>query len=200
MITLNDLKRICPQASSRRLAAVVDPLNAAMDEYRIGDNVGRETAFLAHLAHESGSFRYLRELASGAAYEGREDLGNTEPGDGRVFKGWGWMQTTGRKNTRNVSLRLFGDERLIEDPALIDPPSLELAARAAGDFWTIGAGENLSRRALAAGAPVGVNLNDLADRADASSAFTLITLCINGGLNGYADRVAYWERAKEVLA
>lgn len=196
MITFEDLRRICPQASSRRLDRVVKPLNAAMDEFRIVENVGRETAFLAQLAHESAGFHYLRELASGKAYEGREDLGNTEPGDGVMFKGWGWMQTTGRKNTRNVSLRLFGDERLIEDPELIDPPSLELAARAAGDFWTIGAGENLSRRAIAAGAQPGVNLNDLADRGE----FTLITLCINGGMNGYADRVAYWERAKDVLA
>ncbi len=195
MITLDDLRKICPRVRAAKLSTIVAPLDAACDEFEINAAL-RIAHFIAQLAHESGGFVYLRELASGRAYEGRLDLGNTQPGDGVTFKGWGWMQTTGRKNTERVSVRLFGDDRLVQDPGLINPPSLELAARAAGDFWTIGAGENLSKRAIAAGVPVGVNLNDLADEDQAE----LITLAVNGGLNGYDDRLAYLGRAKEVLA
>ncbi len=195
MITATDLHIILPAATGANIDRFWQPLNDAMEEFQINSAV-RQAAFLAQIGHESGSLRYVRELASGAAYEGRADLGNTEPGDGRLFKGWGLMQTTGRKNTRIVSLALFGDERLVDDPSLITSPSPELCARAAGHFWTIGAGLNLSKRAIAAGVSPGCNLNDLAD----DGKFELITLAVNGGLNGQAERLAIWERAKEQLA
>lgn len=191
---LEELRRIVPHCPAKRAGEILPHLVGAMQEYKI-HSPARQAAFLAQLAHESGSFKYLRELASGKAYEGRDDLGNSEPGDGPRFKGWGWMQTTGRKNTGIVSQALYGDARLVDDPKLIDPPSLELAARAAGHFWTVGAGQNLSKRAIAYGVPVGCNLNDLADAGD----FEGISLAVNGGMNGYGDRVAYWEKAKQVL-
>src|SRR5712664_3519183 len=187
MITIEQLRAICPHAK----VEVVEPLSAAMDEFQI-NTPERQAAFIAQLAHESGCFRYTRELASGDAYEGREDLGNTEPGDGRRFKGWSWVQTTGRKNTGIISQALYGDNRLVDDPTLIDPPGLELCARASGHFWTVGAGLNLSKRAIAHGVQQGCNLNDLADVGD----FEGITLAVNGGLNGQPERIAFWEELK----
>lgn len=193
-ITLPQLRFVCTVAPLDRLAAALPHLQAACAEYEI-NTTRRVRHFLAQLAHESGEFKYLREIASGHAYEGSARLGNTVPGDGPRFKGWGWLQTTGRKNTTNVSLALYGDARLVNDPALIDPPSLELAARSAGYFWTKGAGLNLSPRAIAAGVPVGVNLNDIADTNDAE----LITLAVNGGTNGLASRYAYLGRGIEAF-
>src|SRR3990167_4775332 len=109
MITLDDLRRICPQSPVARMEPFVEPLNDAMDEFAISENVEREAAFLAQIAHESGGFRYVRELASGQAYENRVDLGNTEPEairiaaehgstPGRWWKGHGLIQITGYDN------------------------------------------------------------------------------------------------------
>lgn len=194
-IELSDLTAICLTTAREKLAPLVGPLNAAMEEFEI-NTPARQAHFLAQLAHESGCFRYMRELASGEDYEGREDLGNTELGDGHRFRGWGWMQTTGRKNTRIVSMALFGDDRLVRNPMLIDPPTVVLSARAAGHFWTVGAGQNLSKRAIAHGVPIGVNLNDLADAGDVEG----ITYAVNGWLNGYEDRRAFLVRGQAALA
>lgn len=172
-MTLDQLKRIMPAAKSR--AAIFLPyLSAAMEEYEI-NTPKRQAAFIAQLAHESGSFRYVREIASGKAYEGRVDLGNTEPGDGVKFKGRGLIQITGRANYKACSMALFGDERLLESPVLLETPTE--ACRSAAWFWK-------SR-----------SLNNLADLGK----FISITKRINGGTNGLADREAYYKRAKEVL-
>lgn len=174
MVTLEQFKKIMPYAGPRA-GVFYGPLTAAMDEFGI-DTPARQAAFLAQLAHESGSLRYVCELADGQAYEGRVDLGNTEPGDGPRFKGRGLIQITGRANYRDCSLVLFGDDRLVQTPALLE--DVEPACRSAAWFWW-------SR-----------NLNSLAD----VSAFRAITRSINGGYNGYADRLAYYERAQALLS
>jgi hypothetical protein len=71
---------------------------------------------LATAYHESDRFRTMEEYASGAAYEGRQTLGNSQPGDGRRFKGRGFVQVTGRRNYTDWSRRLGID--LVGDPAL----------------------------------------------------------------------------------
>jgi putative chitinase len=145
-----------------------------MDEFGI-DTPLRQAAFVAQIAHESGSLRYVRELASGAAYEGRGDLGNTQPGDGIKFKGRGLIQITGRSNYRACSVALFGDERLLQTPALLE--NMAPACRSAAWFWKTH------------------GLNQWADAED----FTRITRIINGGVNGLADRLAFYVRAKGIL-
>ncbi len=178
-ITLDQLKMIMPYAG-KRAEVFLEPLNRAMDEFEI-DTPLRQAAFLAQLAHESGSLRYVRELASGAAYDtGRlaERLGNTpeDDDDGERYKGRGLIQITGTDNYRACSAALFGDpQHLLDHPELLEQP--DLAARSAGWFWK-------SR---------GLNLDaDLMD-------FRQITRRINGGFNGMDDRLAYYDRAKGVL-
>lgn len=190
-LTVLELRVIFPYRSDGALAPFVEPLKAAFGEFEIS-SVARQAAFLAQVGHESAGFRYLRELASGEAYEGREDLGNTEPGDGVRFRGRGLMQITGRKNYAAVGDALNLD--VLARPELLEIPLH--AVRSAGWFWVRGAGLNLSKRALKYGVQEGCDLNSLADAGD----FKGITLAINGALNGFDDRLAYYARAKEILA
>lgn len=172
MITADDLKAICPTTKLAVLALYVDALNDAMQEFDIS-TPDREAMFLAQIAHESGGFHYVKELASGSAYEGRSDLGNVEAGDGVAFKGRGLIQITGRANYRSLSDALGID--CVNEPDLLELPTN--AARSAGWFWSTH------------------GLNALADKGD----FYRITRRINGGLTGYAERQAYLNRAMRVI-
>ena len=134
----------------------------------------RQAAFLAQLAHESVQLRYFEEIASGAAYEGRRDLGNTQPGDGRRYKGRGPIQLTGRANYRAAGHAL--GINLEANPTRAADP--DVGFRVAAWYWS-------SR-----------NLNSYAD----SGNFSAITYRINGGYNGASERLAYYRRALGVLA
>ena len=172
MITHEELREILPHTSETRIMLFADPLNASMEEFEI-DTPERQAAFIAQIAHESGGLRYVRELASGEAYEDRADLGNTETGDGVRFKGRGLIQITGRANYRLCGEALGVD--LVGNPELLETP--DLACRSAAWFWK------------------DRGLNELADKGD----FKLITKRINGGYNGYRERLAFYEKAQEVL-
>lgn len=172
MFSEDDLKRIMPAATMANIAKYHQPLVDACHEFEITD-VLRLAAFLAQVGHESGQLRYVREIASGEAYEGRRDLGNVEPGDGKRFRGRGLIQITGRANYERCGDAL--GLPLVDSPELLEEP--EAACRSAGWFWQ-------SRK-----------LNEQADR----GAFKEITRRINGGFNGFPDRVSLYNRALEVL-
>lgn len=175
LITIDQLKKIIPYAGPRAGVFLV-PLNDAMTEFEI-NTPARQAAFLAQVAHESGSLRYVREIADGSAYEGRADLGNTESGDGPRFKGRGLIQITGRANYRTCSKALYGDdETLLLHPELLE--DVVPACRSAAWFWW------------------SHGLNSIADGGN----FKKITRVINGGFNGYDERLAYYQRAQTVLA
>lgn len=136
--------------------------------------------FLAQLAHESDGFHTTEEYASGAAYEGRADLGNTRNGDGPRYKGHGLIQLTGRSNHRAFTLwmRSFMPDApdFEANPDLVT--EFPWAGWAAIWFWMV------------------KRLNVVADRDD----LLQITRVINGGTNGLADRSARLGRAKDALA
>jgi putative chitinase len=171
MPTDQQLRAMFPNAGSR-LDAHLPFIRPALEAADI-DTPERVAAFLAQVAHESGEYRWLEEIADGSAYEGRVDLGNTEPGDGPRFKGHGPMQITGRANHAACGAALGID--LIAEPRLICTPVYATAS--ACWFWN-------SRR-----------LSLLADR----DWFAAISKAINGGLNGLADRLGYWERNRRLL-
>jgi predicted chitinase len=180
MLTELQLAQVMRNASQRRRALFLQPLNDAMDAHGITTPL-REAAFLAQLAHESCELRFMEELwkptSAQKRYEPPSDLarglGNTQAGDGKRFKGRGPIQITGRANYKT-----FGDLmglNLIDDPDQAATPKVGFAI--AGLFW--------ERKGL----------NVLADIGD----FTEITRRINGGQNGAADRERYYARAKQVL-
>lgn len=171
-MTPETLHLIMPQCPDGKLDIYARHLTSAIREWEI-DTVTRAAAFLGQLAVESGELRWFEEFASGEAYEGREDLGNTQPGDGRRYKGRGPIQLTGRANYRSAGAALGVD--LEGSPQLASRP--EVGFRVAGWYW--------STR----------DLNVIADRLD----YRMVTRAVNGGLTHHRQRRAYYHRALEVL-
>ncbi len=64
----------------------------------------------------------MEEIASGAAYEGRKDLGNVNKGDGVRYKGRGPIQLTGRADDRKYGQELGIDFE--NNPAIVALPSV----------------------------------------------------------------------------
>ena len=177
ILTAEQLGQIMPFAGGTRVERFLQPLNIAMDDADI-TTPARLAMFLAQIAHESGELRYTEEIASGAAYEYRRDLGNIHPGDGVRYKGRGLLQVTGRFNYAACSRWMSGNENLFLDhPEMLASDPL-FAARSAAWFWTTRA------------------LNPATDRADVAT----VSRRINGGTNGMADRIRYYDRARMVLS
>lgn len=171
-ISSNQLLEMAIYADPDRVKRLYPHLLLAMAEYDITTPL-RETHFLSQLIHESGSFNYVEEIDPGDYLEGRTDIGNTQRGDGRRYKGRGLIQITGRTNYEACGQDLGVD--LINNPVLLKND--DLACLSAGWFW---------------------QKNDLNEYADADDV-EMVTRIINGGLNGFAERQKYLAIAKEVL-
>jgi putative chitinase len=175
-LTDDKLLGIMPQATPALVDRYYQPLVTMMANNQINTPM-RIAHFLAQAGEESGDFRWPEELDSGAAYNGRIDLGNTQPGDGPRFKGRGLLQLTGRSNytafgaARNRDFVTGTNMQLIATDA-------NLAVDSACWYWT-----TLK------------NLNPLADADNVNE----ITHRINGGYNGLDDRKAHLARAKCLL-
>jgi putative chitinase len=176
-LALDQLMTIMPAAGRERAMAFLVPLNQWMPTYGIS-TPARQASFLSQVAHETSQLRFLRELwgptEQQKRYEGRKDLGNTQPGDGSRYRGRGLIQTTGRANYAACGKAL--DVDLLAHPELLETP--EYAVRSACLFW-------LMR-----------GLNTLADAGDQVA----VTKRVNGGTNGLAERLAFFRTASKVLA
>ncbi|CAK0779919.1 putative chitinase [Gammaproteobacteria bacterium] len=179
-LPLTDASLIAAVMSSAKGRAKIfeKPLQQAMIAFDIL-GVLREAAFLAQIAHESGELHHVREIWGPAdwqaRYEGHKGLGNIHPGDGKRFLGRGLIQLTGRDNYQRCSRALFQDERLLDNPALLEEP--EYAALSAAWYWN-------ERK-----------INEPADTGD----FQTVTRRINPALLGFQQRQAYYQLALECL-
>ncbi len=134
--------------------------------------------FLAQVMHESGGLRYVREIwgptKAQRGYEGRADLGNVKPGDGKRFMGRDVLQITGRANYRALTAwvqKTFGAKVDFEaNPELLESPEW----LGIGAIWYF-----LTRKGLIDYAREG-NIE-------------MVTRRVNGGLNGYADRLRWYD-------
>lgn len=164
-----------------RYAELLPQFERAMRQAR-ATTVNSAAMFIAQLAYESDGLKAQEEYADGSRYEGRTDIGNTQPGDGKNFKGRGWIQVTGRTNYRNCSAWAH-KHGIVPTPDyfITHPKKLgedQYAWVGPVWYWT------QARPQL----PV------LAERGDLIGA----TRAINGGLNGLDGRRATYNRAKQL--
>ena len=173
------------------MPALADWMNTLCPSYEI-DTAREYGHFLAQACHETDRFKTLREYASGSAYEGRADLGNTQAGDGIRFRGRGIFQTTGRANYLQLGIKKGRRDLFINTPELLELP--EYAVWSACEFWKTR------------------GLNDVANHADTDvlkkksrgniidvSPVEYISLTINGGYRGMEERKKYYALAQQVL-
>lgn len=201
MVTINQLYNIMPNGK-QSIDPYVNPLNAAMKEFNI-NTLARQAAFIAQIAHESAEFRMVEEnlnyseagllrvfpkyfnaaqartyarqpqKIANRVYANRMGNGDESSGDGWKHRGFGLLQNTGKDGQTRCGVALGVD--LANHPELLKLP--ENATRAAAWFWSVN------------------GLNSLAD----AGKFEAITRRINGGLNGYEDRLTLWKSAKRAL-
>ncbi len=180
MLTDNALRLIMPRIPPDKFEMYFLLLNRVMQDFQINTPL-RESAFLAQIAHESGQLRFMEEIwgptQQQRRYEPPSDLarrlGNTQPGDGKRYRGRSPIQLTGRANYQRYGGLLGVD--LVNNPDLAATP--QISFQVAATFWRTN------------------GLNELADVRD----FITITRRINGGLNGLQDRQRYYDIAKGVL-
>ncbi|BAO30397.1 glycoside hydrolase family 19 protein [Sulfuritalea hydrogenivorans] len=176
---------------TRLMPGLAEWLNATCPLYEI-DTPQEYCHFLAQACHETDHFKTLREYASGRAYEGRADLGNTQAGDGVRFKGRGIFQTTGRANYLQLGIKKGRRDLFINNPELLEQP--EFAVWSACEFWQTR------------------GLNDVANHADSDvlkkkyrrqiidvSPVEYIGITINGGYNGMDERKKFYAIAQQAL-
>ena len=183
----------CTGARIDRAQRCAEGLTKAMELYGINTPV-RRAMFLANVGHETGGLKWLTEIwgptPAQTRYEGRKDLGNTQPGDGRKFAGHGMLQTTGRYNHAAVRDRLrkrfpdMGVPDFEQEPEKLADP--EWAALAAADYVEM------------------KNCNLYADSGDFDGYCDTINrgrkTLPEGDSNGWADRKQLYEAALTVEA
>ena len=161
------------ESQSRIVGEVSAILAPTLDQYEINTAL-RIAHFIAQITHECAGFCTTEEFASGAAYEGRVDLGNLEKGDGKRFKGRGLIQLTGRANYRDIGKKL--NLPLEEYPELAAQAIVSL--KIACEYWKTRA------------------INVAADQDN----LVKVTKLVNGGTNGIKQRREYLQKAKAALA
>jgi len=202
MLSRTQLKSIFPRAMDADIDAFLDFGEEALKTSGILEGLTRLQYFLAQLAHESAGLTHREENLNYSAsrlmeiwpnrfptmaiaqqydcdpeklanfvYGGR--MGNVNTGDGYRYRGRGYIQLTGRDAYREVG-RIAGPD-LENNPELAAKP--EHAIKIACAFWTW------------------KKINPACDASD----FEAVTRKINGGLNGFDDRVEWLDKVKRVV-
>jgi putative chitinase len=182
MLTESQLRKISKTRSPKQ--SLLDSILAIADQFK----PHQLAHVLAQVMHESGGLKFDREIwgptDAQKRYEGRKDLGNTQKGDGSKFRGYGPIQLTGRRNV--TDFLKWCQKRGLNPPDFLKTPNLIATSPWAGWsvvwYWEVGN-------------PTGKSLNRYADMND----IEMVTRRVNGGLNGFEDRLTYYDRAALVL-
>ncbi|MDX8046532.1 LysM peptidoglycan-binding domain-containing protein, partial [Gracilibacillus sp. S3-1-1] len=154
--------------------AMLEDLNSCLERYDITTK-SRLYHFISQCSHESGAGTWTTEIASGQAYEYREDLGNIYSGDGPKYKGAGYIQLTGRYNYTQFA-NAIGDQKVVNQG--VDYVAANYPWTSAGFWWDSN------------------NMNALCDT---NPTVRQVTIRVNGGTNGLADREMYYNRCIQVF-
>ena len=175
-ITAALLKKVCSTAQVD-LEATANYINEYFPKFGIGNN--REVRYwLAQCFEETDGLKTYEEYASGEKYEGRADLGNTSPGDGKRFKGRGMIQTTGKANYTRLYRWLVTNNSwpytytLMDKPEVLETPKYAVLSACFYYMDHVWSGQHI--RAVIA-----------------SGNFENLTKAVNGGLNGHQARLDY---------
>ena len=169
------LRKSFPKASDSNIELFAPIISDVMMRYEVNTNL-RKAHYLAQLGHETMELHYREEIASGAAYEWRRDLGNTRKGDGKRFKGRGHGMLTGRYNYTKYDEFRGDTKKYILHPELVAEEDFT-CADTWGWFWS-------TKR-----------LNEYADR----DSILTVTRLVNGGYNGLEDRKRLLNLSKSAL-
>ena len=155
-------------------------VNCEMDELEM-------VYFLGQCGHESAGLRYPVEIHDGSNYEGREDLGNTQPGDGVKFAGTGWLQVTGRANHQGFADYMAS----IGQP---DPKIMEIGKTYSSEKYPWSMAGNWWRCA-------GMKAMCAARKECTNYQIDEIGARVNGRMrpNGADDRISYTDRAYKTI-
>ena len=184
-VTKPELAQIMGCSESSLPDSLMDDLARCVDTFNM--DMLSMAYFLGQCGHESGGLRYPVEIHDGSNYEGRTDLGNTQPGDGVKFAGTGWIQVTGRYNHQSFSDYMASIGQA--DPKIMEIGKTYTSEKypwtISGNWWRC-AGMN----AFCSNRPQHVNrqIDEVGAR-------------VNGRMppNGAADRLEYTHRAFRVL-
>jgi predicted chitinase len=167
--------------SAQKCAEILPTLSGGLKLAQC-NNPRRIANFIGQTRHESDNYNTTTEYASGAEYEGRDDLGNTEDGDGVKFKGRTWIQITGRFNYGAFSKWAWGNGLITNPSQFVDNPDqlsdIRWAGIGAAWYWIVQRPQ----------------LNSLADDNDIEG----VTRAINGGTNGLDQRIDFTNQALAV--
>lgn len=195
IIKLSSLQKITPGTPVARLETFLPWLNHYLPIYGI-DTKNEVASFLAQVLHESGGFKWLREIWGPTSQQLKYErdftqawpvtdkkhrnylssiLGNSEKGDGKKMAGVGILQITGRANMKRMSIEMFGDERLLTKPEILATPQYSVASACIYWKWK------------------------KLDSVDDDLKILEETKAVNGGYNGLEDRQKYFDRAIKFL-
>lgn len=198
-ITVDILKAIAPgskKTNYKHLPGLSLWMNHWFPIFEI-DTAQEVRHMLTQLAHESDSFNAMEEYASGKAYEGRKDLGNTRPGDGIKFKGRGPLQVTGKTNYSLMGVKAHAPLKFILNPELLATP--EWGIWSACMFWTEKGLLTISNMNDSVKIPYKRRTGEKEWEIINISPIEYISRKVNGGINGLSERIKFYERCKGVI-
>lgn len=178
-VTPTMLQCITGHAANKFPAAFCDDLQALFDATGFNTDLTARRMLVAQMCHESAGFKFMKEIDRGHYLEGRRDLGNIFPGDGPKFRGCGPIQLTGRHNHQRFANWMASQGKA-------DPKIMSIGTNYTAEVYPF-----LCARTWI----VENGYLNVCKRGDVNYA----TRILNGGFNGLADRVRYWERAKTCI-